>query len=513
MTALLLPYICRCRIHRQISVKKTYTEDFYTRDLCLRALAQTRHAQRVCAEMRNKMYQVLLADDEPSVLESMKEHIDWEQYGTQVAYTALTGKQAYDILTTSTPDIAILDIRMPGYSGLELSRIISQNKLKTQVIIVSGYAEFSYAQKAIQYGVLGYCLKPVEYDEITSLLLKAVRNLQKQTHANSSDDFLEAIENDDVDKITAFLKKQQYEYDVYYPLASISEHPLSIPNTLIFRIGPSQYGYLAATPVDSSMLRNLSEQESVHGIGYQDTPITPAQLRTALYRCLAMAYQFFIDADCRLCCHYHDFASLPFMSRLQNALDFGDKPRICDLLYALMKEDSRGNFSIHAAQQLYNMIISNHKIIENSQDYYIYNYKQLVHEYDSFQDMIKSLIQIVESSCEQNPGQPDLSNSYFLKIMKYINSCYTENITLKDVANVVNLNPNYISQVFKKTTGTTFSHYLTNLRIDTAKKLLTTTNSSINDVSIQAGFNDYFYFLKTFKKYTGKTPSEFRNEV
>lgn len=97
--------------------------------------------------------------------------------------------------------------------------------------------------------------------------------------------------------------------------------------------------------------------------------------------------------------------------------------------------------------------------------------------------------------------------------MKYINSCYTENITLKDVANVVNLNPNYISQVFKKTTGTTFSHYLTNLRIDTAKKLLTTTNSSINDVSIQAGFNDYFYFLKTFKKYTGKTPSEFRNEV
>lgn len=311
MTALLLPYICRCRIHRQISVKKTYTEDFYTRDLCLHALAQTRHAQRVCAEMRNKMYQVLLADDEPSVLESMKEHIDWEQYGTQVAYTALTGKQAYDILTTSTPDIAILDIRMPGYSGLELSRIISQNKLKTQVIIVSGYAEFSYAQKAIQYGVLGYCLKPVEYDEITSLLLKAVRNLQKQTHANSSDDFLEAIENDDVDKITAFLKKQQYEYDVYYPLASISEHPLSIPNTLIFRIGPSQYGYLAATPVDSSMLRNLSEQESVHGIGYQDTPITPAQLRTALYRCLAMAYQFFIDADCRLCCHYHDFASLP----------------------------------------------------------------------------------------------------------------------------------------------------------------------------------------------------------
>lgn len=97
--------------------------------------------------------------------------------------------------------------------------------------------------------------------------------------------------------------------------------------------------------------------------------------------------------------------------------------------------------------------------------------------------------------------------------MKYINTCYSENITLKDVAKVVNLNPNYISQVFKRTTGTTFSHYLTNLRITHAKKLLTTTNISINDVSIQSGFNDYFYFLKTFKKYTGKTPSEFRNGI
>ena len=55
------------------------------------------------------MYQVLLADDEPSVLESMKEHIDWEQYGTQVAYTALTGKQAYFPYWPFT-------IRLSGYS-------------------------------------------------------------------------------------------------------------------------------------------------------------------------------------------------------------------------------------------------------------------------------------------------------------------------------------------------------------------------------------------------------------
>ena len=123
------------------------------------------------------MYHVLLADDEPSIIQSMKNAIAWDKYGMEVTYTANSGEEALNILMTNPPDIAILDIRMPGHNGLELSKYISQNELKTQVIIVSGYAEFSYAQKAIQYNVLGYCLKPVEYDEITSLLLRAVRNL------------------------------------------------------------------------------------------------------------------------------------------------------------------------------------------------------------------------------------------------------------------------------------------------------------------------------------------------
>lgn len=63
----------------------------------------------------------------------------------------------------------------------------------------------------------------------------------------------------------------------------------------------------------------------------------------------------------------------------------------------------------------------------------------------------------------------------------------------------------------RKSAGATFSHYLTTLRITNAKKMLTATDTSINDISMQTGFNDYFYFLKTFKKYTGNTPGEYRN--
>ncbi len=123
--------------------------------------------------------------------------------------------------------------------------------------------------------------------------------------------------------------------------------------------------------------------------------------------------------------------------------------------------------------------------------------------------MLDSLLQLLNTTPDPQE-ESDLSNVYFLKIVKYINTFYYENITLKDVARIVSLNPNYISQLFKKSAGTTFSHYLTNQRITQAKKLLTTTDISINEVSLKTGFNDYFYFLKTFKKYTGHTPSEYR---
>lgn len=185
---------------------------------------------------------------------------------------------------------------------------------------------------------------------------------------------------------------------------------------------------------------------------------------------------------------------------------------MCDLLTQLKENEGYKMYSIHSARQLFNMIIANPRLAANSQDYFIHSHRQLTHDYASFRDMIDCLIQIINASPEEQAEETaSQNNTYFLKIMKYINTYYNENITLKDVAKVVNLNPNYISQLFKKSAGTTFSHYLTSLRITNAKKMLTATDTSINDISMQTGFNDYFYFLKTFKKYTGNTPSEYRN--
>lgn len=120
------------------------------------------------------MFQVLIVDDEQSVLTLLSNTINWQELELSLAGTAADGEQALEIIRRKPVDIVITDIRMQKLSGLELSKILYQQYPSIKLIIMSGYAEFSYAQKALTYGALGYCLKPVETEDIIQLLLKAI---------------------------------------------------------------------------------------------------------------------------------------------------------------------------------------------------------------------------------------------------------------------------------------------------------------------------------------------------
>ena len=97
------------------------------------------------------------------------------------------------------------------------------------------------------------------------------------------------------------------------------------------------------------------------------------------------------------------------------------------------------------------------------------------------------------------------------KILSYIEAHYMEDISLDKLADLVNLHPNYISSLFKKETGTNFVNYLHMIRIREAKKLLEGEQHwPISLIGQQVGYEDKHYFSKVFKKYTGRTPGNFR---
>lgn len=112
------------------------------------------------------MYNVMVVDDEPLVREFLKETIPNLNNRFAVTADAMDGHEAFEIIMGHPIDLVITDIKMPVMDGLELCKRIRERYPDMQIIIISGYDDFSYAKKAIQYRVSEYLLKPIINEEL-----------------------------------------------------------------------------------------------------------------------------------------------------------------------------------------------------------------------------------------------------------------------------------------------------------------------------------------------------------
>ena len=111
-------------------------------------------------------YKIMLADDEPIMRKALQSLIDWERIDCEIVYVAENGQEVLNALKEIQPDILITDIKMPGADGIEISRYIWEKRLATKIILLTAYADFSYAQSAIRYNVVEYVTKTGAFDEL-----------------------------------------------------------------------------------------------------------------------------------------------------------------------------------------------------------------------------------------------------------------------------------------------------------------------------------------------------------
>ena len=109
--------------------------------------------------MEKHMWKVMIADDENYMLEAMENLIDWKKMDCQLVYKAKNGQVLLEQIKKNPPDIIITDIKMPLVSGIEVAKYIYDNMLPIKVIILSAYAEFQYAQEAINMMCAGTLLR------------------------------------------------------------------------------------------------------------------------------------------------------------------------------------------------------------------------------------------------------------------------------------------------------------------------------------------------------------------
>lgn len=122
----------------------------------------------------------LLVDDNKLVINALKMKIDWNRLGITRLFTAANITQAKTIFLDNQIDLLICDIEMPNGSGLELLAWILEQGYVTQTIFLTSYADFNYAQKAIELHSFDYFLKPIEFDKLTVIIEKALRKVRQE---------------------------------------------------------------------------------------------------------------------------------------------------------------------------------------------------------------------------------------------------------------------------------------------------------------------------------------------
>lgn len=123
------------------------------------------------------MIRAIVVDDEEFTRDNMISCIDWESSGVVITGTASDGPSALSLILKECPDLVLIDIKMPGMSGLDVIEKVHEQELFPSFIIISGYDDFCYAQRAIQMGIDGYLLKPFRPKDLMNVIEQSVSKL------------------------------------------------------------------------------------------------------------------------------------------------------------------------------------------------------------------------------------------------------------------------------------------------------------------------------------------------
>ena len=472
------------------------------------------------------MYKILLADDEPWVVESLKASINWEEHGYKVIGMAYNGLEAFNRIEELKPDLVFTDIRMPGLNGLELIKKVKESGLPVQFIVASGYAEFAYAQKAMNFGAIGYCLKPFDEAEIIGCLNKAKQIMESKTLAVDTElaSLLADGGSTGDERLKSLLQNSgvDMEKNGGLVLVSIGKRKIGFMEGVKYlpvRTGTEKWVYLLSGEKAGEIKNYLGREltESVKAIGISREIRDVARLRSSIEEASSAAYSFFMTGRSKVY-EFRDSGTAEMkeaLKQLEEAVRARDLSSIAVCFSVFEELFQSGAYSIKHAHYSYNMAMSFiYRYVDTPDDTFIDNYEQLPYLFHNASEMLRYLCETVQNqvNAKQDDIAEEIGNQTMKEILKYVNLNFNKEISVQSISRKFFVNPNYISQLFKREVGLNYTEYLTKIRMDFACNLLKESRLSIQEIREKTGYHDYFYFTRIFKKSVGKTPSEYRNE-
>lgn len=424
------------------------------------------------------MFKLMIADDNPHILQELSEIVDWENYDFDLIGTFQNGQALLDAAKQSIPDLVITDIVMPVMDGIHLAAELRLLNSSIKIVFISSYSEFNYAKEALKFRIFDYLLKPVQINQLHDVISRVFEELR-----------LEELERFNQQKIN--LQQEVWRKTALSHYLSVLLHASEDEDTISeelshlgFIIKPGIRLLLACFSFDSSTesLNKLPAHNYLYSILTVEDPeiqVVPIHAKKSPY-CFLL-----LTNNQRL--------------RIPNVLS-----KICIDIEA--KTDLR-------------IIMGYSTISERFTDLpLLYTQAKAALEH-LIKEPIKTPIasytdvnMLIASSSSFNPLD-NTPHSDIVAIMKaYIEENYMRPITTNDVALQVFFSPSYANHCFTEECGNTIFGYLTQYRIEKAKQFLTETDESITNIAEQVGYSSKTSFYLAFKRHTGVSPTIYRND-
>ncbi|WP_148629654.1 response regulator [Bacillus sp. E214] len=508
-------------------------------------------------------FKMLIVDDEPIISRGLRLTIPWETIDVEVVDTAHDGEDAIEkVIQYGDIDIVITDIRMPKMDGLQLARFLYANYPQIRTIILSGFEEFEYAQQAIKLGVDNYFLKPVDINELVENV-KEITNEMKQKRQQKKELDKIGLRNAILQQVTNLQRSSPVKSDDYngfriYPFISMHQNYKRKITSLsegeyeeflrgweksierkLQEYGLTSYSFfteknILVTCVHSDDGRKMTSdirQSLIRNDGlnlqfvWSDEWIPVEELMVVLTELLNKGrYLAFTECTSIIVSDQLRRDTLQsYPTKLEEQLIEAIIQKK-DLDLHTFTNELFGYFTIHeffldeavqVCREMLNKILDHYKSLsgKNVRKWDLYYSESInVHEYNSF-ELLRELFYLDLSSIRKYQSELKNFDKQDLLInhaKEYIHEYYRTNIRVHEVAEVLNITPNYFSSLFKQKTSVNFNEYVNQLRVDEAKILLAETPFKVNEISEQVGFHEYKYFVGVFKKLTGMTATDYR---
>ena len=536
------------------------------------------------------MYKILLVDDEILVRDAIRENIDWGKLDCELIGDCENGKQAVEFVKTHEVDIVLTDILMPYMDGMELSHFLHDNYPDVLIVIFSGFGEFEYAKKAIQYNVSEYMLKPVTAMELTKVIenmkekldsrkkeqrkMESLTQVSQDYHKNANvirskaldclvkctrevQVSLDELERMGITFQAASYRVAVFDIDTYsemYQMDMDKQQESALMAFVLFNVGDEivvqekagvvyQEGNNRVCIIFAGN-RTKEFSENIHRICHEiqkkvkeviglETSIgigswvrSPYELIYS-YRLAAKAidYRYLLGGNLLFDMEEKKTDNSIFLindlETLTEAIKSGDRRLMEETLGQIETEIKSAlvekSYACMYLQQVIRAIGNTCQSLSEEPEKIIAQreallkavteqrtFSQAAALVEKYAQEVFDELQELNSSSGQRQGM--LAMDYIQK--NYMDPC----LSLNSICSYLNISTSYFSTIFKEMTGETFIEVLTRVRMEKAKELLENTTMKNYEIAEKVGFSDPHYFGISFKKITGKTPTEYARE-